>query len=125
DLLLRRFEDADIDILPQVGDVGLVAPILAEKLHQRGLQRQHFANEPVLQVAHGSGRSLRAPVGVVTTVVRHISHSPSFLRIEPWDYTGIDERRWKTGHAILLRGMQRKRAARSPSPPLAGDLVWT
>src|SRR3546814_361191 len=47
--LAGRLVDAHVDLLAQVDDIRLRAPVATDKAHERGLQRQDFPQEPSFQ----------------------------------------------------------------------------
>src|SRR6185312_10885359 len=52
--------DARISLLPQVGDLGLVAPIALQEAGQHRFQRQNVLHEPVVYISLGHA-PLRGP----------------------------------------------------------------
>ena len=80
-LFLGGEADAFVDILPQVGDVASVAPVVLQELHQRRLQRQDLADKPGFQFGRVHGRARTDVPGVFPRGVGRLSHSPA--RVPP------------------------------------------
>ncbi len=76
----RRLADPHIDLLPEIGDIGLVAPIVLQELHERRLQRQDFMREPFPQFGRVHDRAQTAPARIPTMVFRYPGH-PSPQRL--------------------------------------------
>src|SRR6185437_16061909 len=71
--------DVDEHVMAKVVHVIAVAPAAAQELHERGLQWQDLADEPLVDVrrAHGRIAKMRSP-GFAR--VRCIAHSPASLQ---------------------------------------------
>src|SRR6185437_6483949 len=78
-LLAGRFEDPDIDFLPQVNEIAAVSPVVLQKLHKSLLQRQHFAHKPRVHVRSGHYGHLAARLGAFTIKVWFLCHPPPAL----------------------------------------------
>src|SRR6185437_8986109 len=76
-LLVGRLIDLDVDVLPEICDVALVAPVMLQVLHQSRLQGQHFALEPGIDFGRSYHRALLARADLVKAGIRVLGHPPT------------------------------------------------
>ena len=75
-LLLGCLENAGINILPEIGDVGAVLPVVLKIMHKDRLQRQNLADEPRRYLVHAHGPALPLQAVAVASGCGCFSHSP-------------------------------------------------
>ena len=75
-LRVSRLADALVNVLPEIGDIGLVAPIVLEERCQGGFQRQYLMDEPCLDFGRSHACIRTAQLGVLTIMFRRLCHSP-------------------------------------------------